>query len=140
MYALVSFTRQNRVIFDCQDLHTNSLMYTFEKIRKSKIYTGKYWFTVPKHAVWFAYHNGSMKKSNYITRHDEETLKNTFENINMIIFGYIVAGIVFPVKIDNPIFIGQWDATIEFFKARNFNIVFQTGYPTYKNAYFVNDK
>lgn len=140
LYAFASFTRQNRVILDCRDLHTNNFTYTFDKIRKSTAYTGVYWFMVPRHSVWFAYYNGSMKKTNYITRDDEARLHATLKNvINTIVVGFTHNGSVFPVKIDNVAFIGQWDSTIDFFKMYNLNIVFQRGYPTFRHAYFVND-
>lgn len=140
LYAFASFTRQNRIILDCRDLHTNKLVYTFEKIRKSTVYTGIYWFVVPRNVVWFAYSNGSMKKTNYITRDDEERLHRALKNIAHIVVGFMLNGVVFPVKIDNFAYTGKWDQTIEYFRANNLNVIFQHGYPTFKNAYFVNDK
>lgn len=139
LYTFASFTRQNRVILDCRDLHTNSLTYTFEKIRKNTVYTGSYWFVIPRHAVWFAYYRGSMKKTNYITRDNESRLHETLKNINMIVVGFTCNGLTFPLKIDNAAFTGRWDETIDFFKSHGLNIVFQRGYPAFKNAYFVND-
>lgn len=140
LYAFASFTRQNRVILDCRDLRTNRLSYTFDKIRKSTVYTGIYWFLVPRNVVWFAYCNGSMKKTNYITRDDEERLHKVLKNITMIVMGFMFNGAVFPVKIDNFAYSGKWDETIAYFRANGLNVIFQRGYPTFKNAYFVNDK
>lgn len=140
LYAFASFTRQNRVILDCRDLHTNKLNYMFPKIYKITEYTGIFWFVVPRHAVWFVYCKGLMKKFNYITRREEENLHQTLKQVNMIVLGFVYNGAIFPVKLDDPIYLGQWVKTVEYFKHQNFNIVFQTGYPTYKHSYFVTEK
>lgn len=102
----------------------------FEKLKKSTVYSGTFWFTVPRNVVRFANYRGSNKKSNYVTRDEEAMIHEMFDKLNMIVVGFLHDGSVFPVKIINSMYEGLWTETMDLFKRHNFNIVFKNNYPT----------
>lgn len=139
IYALVSFTRQTRVILECRDLNSSNFRYTISKVMKSNTYTGCMWFVLPKSSVWFAYSRGNIKKSSYITRIVEIAVCKMFENESEIIVGVICDDIIYPLYIDAPLFRGSWLTTYRYFRHKNFNVLYDLGPPRYRNIHFVND-
>lgn len=137
-YTLSSFTRQTRIILESRDLNHTSFVYTIEKIRKSVVYNGSFWFVLPKNSVWFACHRGNVKKVNYISRDVENSIISTFKPIeHSIVVGIVHENVIYPIKIDDAMCNGKWQVTIDLMNRMGLNVLYKSGAPLYRNIHFV---
>jgi hypothetical protein len=124
-YMLTSITKESKIITECRELSGGQrLRYTFVAPVKTSTFTGDYWFMVPPGSVWFAYHRGRRMFQTYLSRDIDTVLDNLFETIPQIVMGFVHNGHVFPIMLDDPMFVGNWDTTIDFFRQYNFSVVF----------------
>lgn len=141
-YMFTSITKNCKVINECHDLMHKNLVYTFQKPTKSLRCDGKYWFTMPSKSVWFAYYQGRLKFSSYISCDIKESMK-IFEinKIKCLIVGFIHENQIYPIIFEDPELYSCWEKTINFIRQNNFNCVFRSDVPHQKNnqIYFVKE-
>lgn len=139
LYLFASFSCQTSLILECRTLKTHTLQYKFDKIQLATHYTGCAWFVLPKKFVWFAHQNGKVKTSRYITRETESCIVQYFKPIaNYLILGIINDNIFYPLKIESPQHMGNWEATHNFLLENNYKSLFHfNSMPIYKKSYFV---
>lgn len=139
LYAFASFTCNTRLIVECQYLHRAQLNVKFDKIQHVLQYNGCAWFDLPSGVTWFASFNNCLKTSNYKTRAEEHDILQKLSNVkHLLIFGVIVDTIVYPLRIDDWAYEGNWKKTADMFKELNLNCIFNFDTtPLHKNAYFV---
>ncbi|UDM55354.1 gp33-like protein [Phenacoccus solenopsis nudivirus] len=148
LYTLTSFKRSNNAIDECRRLNTKTFVYNIEPIimvdASTFTYCGQYWFslTSSQKPTWFAVYNDRIAFKGYMTRKSETFIIETFAKLkNHIIIGIIVdEQTIYPIRVDEPRFNGNWIHTVEFFKQHRLNVIFKTGCkPSFARSYFVID-
>lgn len=134
-YIFTSITKHCKVIKECRDLNRRSLNYTFPKVFHTSDNGGDcaYWFLMPPRAIWFAYYQGSIKYSTYITRDIERLLDNftTSCNIKCIVVGVISNNTtMYPLFFEDPMYRFNWDATVNLIQNMGLNCIYQKNDPT----------
>ncbi|AUQ43986.1 putative gp33-like protein [Esparto virus] len=125
-YIFTSITKNCKVINECHDLQHNNMSYTFKKPIKSLKYDGDYWFELPHKAIWFAYYQGRVKYSAYVSCDIDEKLKSfNLANILFRIVGFVHENCLYPLIIEDPKLYAQWDLTINYLQQYNLNCIFR---------------
>lgn len=138
-YIFTSITKNCKIIQECHELMYKCLNYTFVKPIKHTEYNGNYWFILPPHSIWFAYHQGRVKVS-YIST-DIYNAMHIFDKLNYVVVGFIYDNQIYPIIFEDPRIIGDWDKNLEVLLNNKFNCVFQCGTPPKSShVYFVKNQ
>ena len=101
-YAFTSFTRNCKVLKECEELNRPILNYKMEKfIDSHDMENANYWFVLPSNSIWFFYTPDEYKIFGFIDKSYVESLKhvekiltkkisnNNNNNNNILIFGFL---------------------------------------------------
>ncbi|ATZ81565.1 GrBNV_gp33-like protein [Drosophila innubila nudivirus] len=123
-YIFTSITKNCKIINECHDLQHNSMPYTFQKPVQSLRYDGDYWFVLPRNAIWFAYFQGRVKYSSYVSCDINEKLKCfKVANVMCVVVGFIHDNCVYPIIFDDPRIYANWALTINYIINMKFNCI-----------------
>lgn len=126
-YIFTSITKNCKIINECNELKYNVLPFTFQKPETSLRYDGDYWFELPRNAIWFAYHQGQVKYSAYVGCDIHERLKCfKVSNVCCLVVGFLHDHCVYPIIFQDPNLHTNWDATVNYIRAMQFNCVLNT--------------
>lgn len=125
-YIFTSITKNCKIINECHDLQHNCMPYTFQKPIKTPKYDGDYWFELPNNAIWFAYHQGKVKYSAYVSCDITEQLKCfKIANVLCVVVGFVYNNCIYPLIFEHPSLCAQWDLIIKYLSDLKLNCVFR---------------
>lgn len=129
-YAFSScYGRSKFAILDCRELTKNAFNFTFPKHNIVDVYSGDYWFPVPKHPVWFAYKNKKCVFKSFIGRDVDAIVQREFDNLPVsheLIYGFITQdNYIYPIVFYDPR-LDTWASIIMFIQQHKLNNAFRS--------------
>lgn len=112
---------------ECRELNENAFNFTFPKHNLVNIYTGDYWFPVPKNPVWFAYKDGKCVYKTFTSRDTDSLVQREFERLATkdLIYGFITeSNYIYPIVFHDPK-VNTWADAIKMILANKLNCAFR---------------
>lgn len=112
---------------ECRELTKNAFNFVFPKHNIVNVYTGDYWFPVPKNPVWFAYKEGKCVFKTFTSRDTDSLVQREFDRLKTqdLIYGFITqSNYIYPIVFHDPR-INTWADAIKFILSNGLNCAFR---------------